>query len=94
MIAQRVLSRTEKFCPQPRKNGLPKSTIQLPFNAVQYCLVCGIRGGSGYVAFYDKPFIKFERLLETYWPMPRRNQVFLESNACLDQAKAMDIGPH
>jgi carbamoyltransferase len=45
-----------------------KHDFNFPSNAVQYCLrSAGIRAGDlGYVAFYDKPFIKFERLLETY----------------------------
>ena len=39
-----------------------------PANAIQYCLD---QGGIDpahldYVGFYDKPFLKFERLLETY----------------------------
>jgi carbamoyltransferase len=39
-----------------------------PTNAVQYCLAEGGLKLSelDHVAFYDKPFIKFERLLETY----------------------------
>jgi len=39
-----------------------------PHNAVNYCLSAGgvDPGGLGAVAFYDKPFITFERLLETY----------------------------
>lgn len=39
-----------------------------PKNAVAYCLKeAGITiADIGYVAFYDKPFIKFERILETY----------------------------
>jgi carbamoyltransferase len=39
-----------------------------PHNAVQYCLDhAGIKlADVDYVAFYDKPFLKFERLLETY----------------------------
>jgi carbamoyltransferase len=45
-----------------------KHDERFPQNAVEYCL-----GSSGltldeidFVAFYDKPFLKFERLLETY----------------------------
>src|SRR5262249_8873817 len=39
-----------------------------PVNAIKYCLA---EEGSklsevDYIAFYDKPFLKFERLLETY----------------------------
>jgi carbamoyltransferase len=39
-----------------------------PVNAVRWCLTdAGINGSAvDYVAFYDKPFLKFERLLETY----------------------------
>ena len=39
-----------------------------PANAIAYCLAEGGIGLSAvdYVAFYDKPFLKFERLLETY----------------------------
>jgi len=39
-----------------------------PSNAIQYCLKdTGIEGiDLNYVAFYDKPFLKFERILETY----------------------------
>jgi len=39
-----------------------------PANAIQYCLKeTGIeRIDLDYVAFYDKPFLKFERILETY----------------------------
>ena len=44
-----------------------------PIHAIDYCLsVGGVNGGAckpaeiDYVVFYDKPFLKFERLLETY----------------------------
>lgn len=39
-----------------------------PANAIAYCLKeAGIGGGEiDYFSFYEKPFIKFERLLETY----------------------------
>ena len=39
-----------------------------PSNAIQYCLKeAGISGPElDYVAFYEKPFLKFERILETY----------------------------
>jgi carbamoyltransferase len=39
-----------------------------PHNAIAYCLAeAGINaGGIDRVVFYDKPFLKFERLLETY----------------------------
>lgn len=39
-----------------------------PNHAIDYCLQAGRIGpdGTDYVVFYDKPFLKFERLLETY----------------------------
>jgi carbamoyltransferase len=45
-----------------------KFDADFPKRALDYCLAeagCGI-GDIDYVVFYDKPFIKFERLLETY----------------------------
>src|SRR5256885_995451 len=45
-----------------------KHDPSFPRNAIRYCLqVGGIRlDDVDYVAFYDKPLLKFERLLETY----------------------------
>ena len=45
-----------------------KHDSSFPKNAIQYCLQAGglEKDDLGYVAFYDKPFIKFERILETY----------------------------
>jgi carbamoyltransferase len=45
-----------------------KHDAAFPKNAVDFCLKsAGVDvGGIDYVAFYDKPFLKFERLLETY----------------------------
>lgn len=45
-----------------------KHDAAFPANAVEYCLKeAGIvLGDVDYTAFYDKPFLKFERLLETY----------------------------
>lgn len=45
-----------------------KHDSSFPVNAVQYCLSeAKIKPSQvDYIAFYDKPFLKFERLLETY----------------------------
>ena len=45
-----------------------KHDSRFPSNAVEYCLSQEGAGLSDvdFVAFYDKPFLKFERLLETY----------------------------
>src|SRR5215210_4055820 len=45
-----------------------KFDSRYPVNAIAYCLAeAGIRlADIDRVAFYDKPFLKFERLLETY----------------------------
>jgi carbamoyltransferase len=45
-----------------------KHDAAFPERAARYCLEaagCGL-GGIDYVVFYEKPFLKFERLLETY----------------------------
>jgi carbamoyltransferase len=45
-----------------------KHDHRYPENAIRYCLQEAAISGSqlDYVAFYDKPFLKFERILETY----------------------------
>jgi carbamoyltransferase len=46
-----------------------KHDLRFPRNAVAYCLAEAGLGGAAeldFVVFYDKPLIKFERLLETY----------------------------
>jgi carbamoyltransferase len=45
-----------------------KHDAAFPHNAVAYCLAeAGVTADSlDHVVFYDKPFLKFERLLETY----------------------------
>lgn len=45
-----------------------KHDPDFPANAIEYCLSSqGVRAEEiDYVVFYDKPFLKFERLLETY----------------------------
>lgn len=53
-----------------------------PGNAIAYCLAEGrLRPGDvDHVVFYDKPFLKFERLLETYLAFaPRGFQSFVTS---------------
>ncbi len=53
---------------QEERFSRKKHDAEFPVNAISFCLD---QAGIGladvdYVAFYDKPFIKFERLLETY----------------------------
>ncbi len=45
-----------------------KHDSQFPEHSVRYCLSEGgiVLGSVDHVVFYDKPFLKFERLLETY----------------------------
>ena len=45
-----------------------KHDSEFPINAVEYCLLAADATADqiDHVAFYDKPFLKFERLLETY----------------------------
>lgn len=53
---------------QEERFSRKKHDYRFPVHAVDYCLAeAGITPGQlDYVAFYDKPWIKFERLLETY----------------------------
>ena len=45
-----------------------KGDASFPANAVRYCLEeAGVEPAAlDFVGFYDKPFLKFERILETY----------------------------
>lgn len=45
-----------------------KNDAAFPINAIKYCLAyCKIKLSQvDYIVFYEKPFLKFERLLETY----------------------------
>jgi len=51
----------ERFTRKKHDAGFPK-------NAIEYCLAqAGVSlGDIDFVAFYDKPFLKFERLLGSY----------------------------
>jgi len=59
-----------------------KHTEDFPSNAIKYCLECAgldIDELDG-IAFYDKPFLKFERLLETYYAFaPKGIRSFLKA---------------
>ena len=65
----------ERFTRKKQDSGFPK-------NAIQFCLEeAGISlAGVDYIVFYDKPFLKFERLLETYLSeAPKGLQSFIMS---------------
>jgi carbamoyltransferase len=82
-----------------------KHDARFPHNAVRYCLAeAGIQATElDHVAFYDKPFLKFERLLETYLafaprgfrsfriaiPVWLREKLFLK-DLLIRELKAMD----
>jgi carbamoyltransferase len=53
---------------QEERFSRTKHDSRFPVNAIRYCLAeAGIGlGGVDHVVFYDKPFLKFERLVETY----------------------------
>ncbi len=65
---------------QEERFSRKKHDAGFPFQAIQYCLEeAGISLHEvDYIAFYDKPFLKFERLLETYLTeAPRGLQSFM-----------------
>ena len=53
---------------QEERFSRKKHDARFPVNAIRYCLSEGgiAMGGVDHVVFYDKPFLKFERLVETY----------------------------
>ncbi len=57
-----------------------KHDSDFPLNAIRYCLSAGSGGEADHVVFYEKPFVKFERLLETYLSFaPRGFPSFLKA---------------
>ena len=59
-----------------------KHDFRFPRHAIDYCLEAGVIGPGqlDHVAFYDKPLLKFERLLETYLAFaPRGFRSFLQA---------------
>ena len=59
----KIISAAQEECFTRKKHD-----FSFPKNAINYCLQnSGLKGRDlDFVAFYDKPFIKFERILETY----------------------------
>ena len=51
-----------------------KQDESFPVNAIAYCLEeSGVAADElDYVVFYEKPFIKFERILETYYAFAQK----------------------
>jgi carbamoyltransferase len=82
--------------PQEERFTRKKHDARFPENAVRYCLseVGASLGDVDVVAFYDKPFLKFERLLETYLAFaPRGFASFRQSDPDLASRKAVPEGP-
>jgi carbamoyltransferase len=59
---------------QEERFSRKKHDSRFPAHAIRYCLAEHGAGLAGvdYVVFYDKPFLKFERLVETYLAFPAR----------------------
>lgn len=63
-----------------------KHYSEFPSKAIKYCLKEGNLDLTDLdaIVFYDKPFLKFERLLDTYYAFaPKRVAVFFKSNAIM-----------
>ena len=72
-----------------------KHDPSFPVNAIHWCLAdAGVTASQvDRVAFYDKPFLKFERLLETYLAFaPRGFQIVPHRHAGLAERKAVPEG--
>ena len=68
-----------------QEERLPEETpdSQFPSCAIQYCLEsAGVKPNQvDHAVFYEKPFVKFERLLESYLAFaPRRAAVFSDGS--------------
>ncbi len=75
-----------------------KHDSAFPDQAVQYCLSeGGIKASDmDYVVFYDKPFLKFERLLQTYFAYAPRGllsflQAMSQGRTCLGGSPRLGI---
>jgi len=70
MTALRVYCATAKSWQLPKRSASAGRRVTRPSRPapVEYCLgIAGIRAPDlEYVGFYDKPLLKFERILETY----------------------------
>ena len=69
---------------------------RFPHHAIAYCLASrrAPAGGLDHVVFYDKPFLKFERLLETYLAFaPRGFQSFQMAMPLWLQGEAVSEEP-
>ena len=66
--AAMVVNGVIRAAAQEERFSRKKHDARFPVSAVRYCLSeAGIKiADLDYVVFYDKPFLKFERLLETY----------------------------
>ena len=82
---------------QEERFSRKKQDARFPAHAIVYCLEeGGIKlGDVDYVVFYEKPFLKFERLLETYVAFaPRGFQSFSMAILSVDTREAVPERPH
>jgi carbamoyltransferase len=69
-------------CAQEERFTRRKGDAGFPRNAVEYCLRAGkiFQRDVDYVVFYDKPYVKFHRLLSTFLTLaPRGRHPFVEA---------------
>lgn len=92
---------------QEERFSRKKHDPEFPANAVRYCLQqAGGLNQIDYIVFYDKPLVKFERLLETYlsfapkgfrsfvvaMPIWLKDKLFLKTTLKRELATVADIG--
>src|SRR5690625_3771309 len=69
-------------CAQEERFNRCKNSAEFPVKSIQFCLEeAGVSiDDLEAVVFYDKPFLKFERLLQTYYSIAHRRLIsFLKS---------------
>ena len=74
----------ERFTRKKQDAGFPGHAIRYCLQEAQ-CALTDLR----YIVFYDKPLMKFERLLETYLSFAPRGRVFCRRPTGLAEGKAV-----
>ena len=99
MIARRRSSAMARSWPQHKKSGFSrkKHDPRFPKHAIAYCLETAQTtiADLDHIVFYDKPLLKFERLLETYLAYaPKGFRSFLAAMPIWLKRKALSQNPY
>ena len=76
---------------QEERFSSKKKDENFPLNPILYCLREAkiTLSQVDHVVFYEKPFLKLERLIETYLALPWQASFFYESHACMAEGQTV-----